>query len=65
MTEYRSEPSNVGGAYDVCQHSPEAKAPGSLRDAIVEKLKESPESSWDEIVFGLAQDAYEEEDGDE
>ncbi len=44
----------------------EAKAPGSLRDTIVEKLNESPESSWDEIVFGLAQDAYDEEDdGDE
>ncbi len=52
-------------SFDVRQAG-EAKAPGSLRDTIVEKLKESPESSWDKVVFGLAQDAYDEEgDGDE
>ena len=32
-----------------------------LREAIGKRLKASPESSWDEIVFSLAEEAYEEE----
>ena len=32
-----------------------------LREAIGKRLKASPDSSWDEIVFSLAEEAYEEE----
>ena len=37
----------------------EAKLPSSLRETIIKRLKKSPESSWDEIVFDLARDAHE------
>mgnify|MGYP001174113411 CR=1 FL=1 len=37
----------------------EANLPSSLREVITERLKKSPESSWDEIVFRLARDTYE------
>lgn len=44
----------------------EANLPSSLREVITERLKKSPESSWDEIVFRLARDTYEgEADADE
>ena len=39
----------------------EAEISGAdLREVIAEKLKESPESSWDEIVFSLAKVTYKE-----
>ena len=37
----------------------EAKLPSSLRGAITKRLKESPESSWVEIIFDLARRAHE------
>ena len=39
----------------------EAKLPSSLREVITKRLKKSPESSWDEIVFSLARSAQEKE----
>ena len=37
----------------------EANLPSSLREVITERLKKSPESSWDEIVFSMARETYE------
>jgi hypothetical protein len=37
----------------------EANLPSSLREVITERLKKSPQSSWDEIVFDLAKSAHE------
>lgn len=39
-----------------------AKVPDRLRETVSERLTKSPESSWDEIVFSLSRDAYEESD---
>ena len=36
----------------------EAKLPSSLREVITKRLKKSPASSWDEVVFDLAKSAH-------